>query len=134
MNKCFVGLVSNENGIQDFRAKLAQIPIKLLNNHILLNKRYMLRSNIPANISTSHQGCFNVADQRWNNVDPTLKRKQNPTSDLQRCTTLIQRQCPTLKQRRNNVAQGCINLASRLVKAILNPIGLVMSMDFQIDK
>ena len=29
--------------------------------------------------------------------------KQNPTSDFQRCTTPIQRQCPTLKQRRNNV-------------------------------
>ena len=29
--------------------------------------------------------------------------KQNPTSDFQRCTTLIQHQCPTLKQRRNNV-------------------------------
>ena len=29
--------------------------------------------------------------------------KQNPTSDFQRCTTLIQRQCPTLKRRRNNV-------------------------------
>ena len=29
--------------------------------------------------------------------------KQNPTWDIQRCTTLIQRQCATLKQRRNNV-------------------------------
>ena len=43
----------------------------------------------------SDQHCFNVVDQRGNNVDPTL--------DFQRCTTLIQRQCPTLKQRRNNV-------------------------------
>ena len=53
----------------------------------------------PANISTSDRRCFNVVDQRWNNVDPTLKMKQNPTSDFQRCTTLIQRRCPTLKQR-----------------------------------
>ena len=30
--------------------------------------------------STSDQLCFNVVDQRWNNVDPTLKMKQNPTS------------------------------------------------------
>ena len=30
----------------------------------------------PANISTSDQRCFNVVDQRWNNVDPTLKLKQ----------------------------------------------------------
>ena len=51
----------------------------------------------------SDQRCFNVLDQRGNNVDPTLKIKQNPTLDFQRCTTLIQRQCPTLKQRRNNV-------------------------------
>ena len=29
--------------------------------------------------------------------------KENPTSDFQRCTTLIQRQWQTLKQRRNNV-------------------------------
>ena len=31
--------------------------------------------------------------------------KQNPTSDFELCTTLIQRQCPMLKQRRNNVTQ-----------------------------
>ena len=46
--------------------------------------------------------------------------KQNPTSDFQRCTTLMQRQCPTLKQRR---------IVSTLVKPILNPIGLVMIVD-----
>ena len=51
------------------------------------------------NISTSEQRCFNVVDQRWHNIDPTLKMKQNPASDFQSCTTLIQRQCPTLKQR-----------------------------------
>ena len=48
---------------------------------------------------------FNIGDQRWGNVDPTLKFKQNPTSvpDVgktskqryatykQRCTTLVQR-------------------------------------------
>ena len=57
----------------------------------------------PANISTSDQRCFNVVDQRWNNVDPTLKMKQNLTSDFQRYTTLIQRQSLTLKQRWYNV-------------------------------
>ena len=31
--------------------------------------------------------------------------KQNLTPDFQRCTTLIQRQCATLKQRQNNVTQ-----------------------------
>ena len=57
----------------------------------------------PTKILTSHQRCFNVVDQRWNNVDLTLKMKQNPTSDFQWSTMLIQRQCPTLKQRRKNV-------------------------------
>ena len=37
--------------------------------------------------------------------------KQNPTLDFERCTTLIQRQCPTLKQRRNNVTQLRNNVA-----------------------
>ena len=97
----------------------------------------------PANISTSDQRWNNVMDQRWNNVDPTLNMKQNPTSDFQRCTTLTQRQCPTLKQRqdsvtqrRNNVGttliQHCFNLALTLVKAILNPIRLVMIVDYEI--
>ena len=100
----------------------------------------------PANISTSDQHCFNIVDKRWNNVDLTLKRKQNPTSDFQRCTTLIQRQCPrwnnvettlhnvetTLHNVGTTLIQRCFNLASTLVKTILNPIELVMIMDLQI--
>ena len=100
-----------------------------------------------ANISTSDQSCFNVVNQRWNNVDPTLKMKQNPTLDFQRCTTLIQHQCP---RRWNNVEttlhnveitlhnvgkmliQRCFNVALTLVKAILNPIRLVMIVDCEI--
>ena len=39
--------------------------------------------------------------------------KQSPPSDFQRCTKLIQRQCPTLKQRRNNVTQRRNNVAQR---------------------
>ena len=39
--------------------------------------------------------------------------KENPTSDFQRCRTLIQRQCSTLKQRRNNVTQHRFNIAQR---------------------
>ena len=65
------------------------------------------------NISTSDQRCFNVVDQRWNNVGPTLKMKQNPTSDFQRCTTLIQCHWPTLKERWNNVTQRRNNVAQR---------------------
>ena len=43
----------------------------------------------------------------------TLKMKQNLTSDFQRCTTLIQRQCLTFTQRRDNVTQRRKNVAQR---------------------
>ena len=36
---------------------------------------------------------------RINVAYPTLKMKQNPTSDFQSCTTFIQCRCPTQKQR-----------------------------------
>ena len=74
--------------------------------------------SFPANISTPDQRCFNGVDQRWNNVDLTLKMKQNPTSDLQRCTTLIQRRCPTLKQRWIKAAQSRYNYYSTLYNVI----------------
>ena len=55
---------------------------------------------------------YNVSARRWNNIETTLHNleimKHNVT------TTLIQR---------------CFNLASTLVKPILNPIGLVMIVD-----
>ena len=71
---------------------------------------------------------------------------QNLASDFQRCTTLIQGQCPTLKQRRNNVTQRRNNVAKRwynlnttyfklaltLVNVILNSVGLVMIVDCEI--
>ena len=53
----------------------------------------------------SDQRCFIIVDQGWNNIDPTLKMKQNATYDLQRRTTLIELQCPTLKQRQNKIVQ-----------------------------
>ena len=40
--------------------------------------------------------------------------KQNLTSDFQRCTTLMQRQCPMLKNRRNNVTQRRNNVDTTL--------------------
>ena len=49
---------------------------------------------------------FNVG----NNVYLTLKMKQNPTSDFQRCTTLIHCQCSTLKQCQYNVARRCFHV------------------------
>ena len=65
---------------------------------------------IPPNILTSDQRWFNVADQRWNKADPTLKMKQNPTSDFQRFITLIQRLCPTLKQPWYNIISSLSQL------------------------
>ena len=65
--------------------------------------------------------------------------KQSPPSDFQRCTKLIQRQCPTLKQRYTTseqrcttLVQRCFNQAQTFVKAILNAVGLVMIMYLQI--
>ena len=76
---------------------------------------------------------INVVGQRWNNVDPTLKMKQNPTLDFQRYTMLIQRRCATLKQRWNNIdttlSQLCSNLASTIVKAVSKSVGLLISTD-----
>ena len=51
---------------------------------------------------------YNVSARHWNNVETTLHNV---------CTTLM---------------QCCFNLVSRLVKAILNPIGLVMIVDCEI--
>ena len=64
-------------------------------------------SYFPANISTSDQRCFNVVDQRWNNVDPTLKLKQNPKWFFQRCTTLIQR-CINIVSTQPQCCENCI--------------------------
>ena len=55
----------------------------------------LLRSNTKstiniANILKLDKCYFNVADQRSNNADPTSKIKQNPKSNFQRYTTLIQ--------------------------------------------
>ena len=75
---------------------------------------------IPTNISTSDQRCFNVVNQRWNDVDSTLKIKQNPMLDFPLYTTLIQRQCPALKQRRKNIAQRWYNVASTLFQPSVN--------------
>ena len=41
---------------------------------------------------------ISAVDQRWYKVDPMLKMIENPTSDFQTGTTLIQRQLPTIKQ------------------------------------
>ena len=69
----------------------------------------------PANIS--------ISDQLYSNVDPTLKIKQNPTSVIQRCTTLIQRRMQTLKQRWNDVEATLCNIDTNVVETTSKPIG-----------
>ena len=51
-------------------------------------------------------------------IDATLKMKQNPTSDFQRCTILINNVDRTFSQR-------CFNVASTLAKPISKPLGQV---------
>ena len=85
------------------------------------------------NIWTPDQCCFNIVDQCW---DPTLKMKQDPMSDFQHCTTLIQQRCKTLKRRCTTSFQCCFNVdmalshycfkvASVSVKAFWKPIWLI---------
>ena len=102
----------------------------------------------------SHQRCLNILDCHSISFDPTLKMKQNPKSDYQLCTTLIQCRCTALIssliqpffqdctmsfQSSFNVdmtlSQRCSNLASTSLNAISKPIWLVKSLDLQkIDK
>ena len=86
----------------------------LISNYYFSNFSYG-----PANISTSDQRCFNFVDQRWNNVDPMLKLKQNPMSDFQRCT-FLQRRSQTLKQRWYNfiltLFQRVLNISKCYIK------------------
>ena len=59
---------------------------------------------------------INIVSTFWINVE----MKQNPTSDFQRCITLIQPQYPTLNQHQNNVVQRRYNVVSTLFKRSLN--------------
>ena len=78
-----------------------------INVEITLIRRWIW-NKIRGRIFNVAQRWYNVSARRWNNVETTLHNVG---------TTLIQR---------------CFNLASTLVKAILNPIGLVMIVDREI--
>ena len=126
--------------------------------NISLNVSLSSPISFRATISLPDQCCFNAVDQRSNNVDWTLKMKQNPTSDFQRCTsrynvgvrpwnnvestlhnvdTIAFKHCTTLFLRCFNddvaLSQSCFNVASTSVKAISKSIWLVKKMDFQKD-
>ena len=99
---------------------------------VCVNRFVKMKEHLPfsssANISMSDQRCFNFVDQHWNNADPMLKMKQNPTSGFQCCTTLKQcctilKQHWTLKQCCTTLYQYCLKVASTLLKLHLNHSG-----------
>ena len=61
------------------------------------------------------QRWYNVSARRWNNVETTLHNVET-----------------TLHNIGLKLMQRCFNLALALVKATLNPVGLMMIMDLQI--
>ena len=68
----------------------------------------------PTNISTSDLLCFNVVDQRWNNVDPTLKMRQNPidTTSVPDVETTSKKRYTTSKPCCTTLIKRCINVVS----------------------
>ena len=121
------------------------LPSSFRNHRLPIMVLYALT---PVNISTSDQRCFNDVDQRWNNVDPTLKMKKirRPIFNVaQRWYNVSDRRWNNVETTLHNVEttlhnvgttliQRYFNLASTLIKTILNPIGLVMIMDLQINE
>ena len=88
---------------------------------------------------------INVISTLWTNVETTLIRRWKWKKIRLQIFNVAQRWCNVSPRRWNNVEttlhdvgttliQRCLNLASTLVKAILNLIGLVMIMDLQIDE
>ena len=82
-----------------------------INVEITLIRRWKW-NKIRRRIFNVAQRWYNVSARRWNNVETTLHNVETTLHNVG--TTLIQR---------------CFNLASTLVKPILNPIGLVMIVD-----
>ena len=77
------------------------------------------------------QRCGSTLKWRWSDVENETKSDVGFSTLHNFDTTSV----PGVKQRRSNVGttliQRCFNLASTLVKATLNPIGLMMIMDLQ---
>ena len=67
----------------------------------------------PVNISTSDQRCFDVVDQRWNNVDPKENETKSDVGFLtfnKIDTTSVPDFDTALKQRCATLIQRCINV------------------------
>ena len=92
-------------------------------------------TSFPASISISDQRCCNVVD-----IEITLFEVENETksdvgfSALHNVDTTLHNVETILHNVGTTLLQHCFNLAWTLVKAIFNPIGLVMIMHLQIDE
>ena len=82
---------------------------------------------------STFQHRINVVSVLWINVEITLIRRWKWNKIWRRIFNVAQRWYNVSARRWNNVGttliQRCFNLASTLVKPILNPIGLVMIVD-----
>ena len=92
----------------------------------------------PANISASDQSCFSFVDQRcrWSDVENETKSDVGfltlhnvDTTSVPDGETTLRNVETTLHNVGTMLIQRYFNLASTLVKAILNPIRLVMIVD-----
>ena len=97
-----------------FQRRINVVSTLWINVEITLIRRWKW-NKIRRRIFNVAQRWYNISARRWNNVETTLHNVETTLHNVG--TTLIQR---------------CFNLASTLVKTILNPIGLVMIMDLQI--
>ena len=94
-----------------FQRRIDVVSTFWINVEITLTQRWKW-NKIRRRIFNVAQRWYNVSARRWNNVETTLHNVETTLHNVG--TTLIQR---------------CFNLASTLVKPILNPIGLVMIVD-----
>ena len=97
-----------------FQRRINVVSTLWINVEIMLIRRWKW-NKIRRRIFNVAQRWYNVSARRWNNVETTLHNVETTLHNVG--TTLIQR---------------CFNLASTLVKPILNPIGLVMIVDCEI--
>ena len=89
---------------------------------------FIWKKTVPPNISTSDQSCFIVVVQRRDNIDPTLKMKQIPTSDFQRCNVGL-----TLFQRWYNFMSMLFQRGLNVRKSYIETNRASISTDLQID-
>ena len=103
----YLQIKSMGNNPADISKSVKVVSTLWMNVEIMLIRRWKW-NKIRRRIFNVAQRWYNVSVRRWNNVETTLHNVG---------TALI---------------QHCFNLASTLVKAILNPIGLVMILDLEI--